>query len=315
MVQENLPVSSFHKNTSVMIAGGSGLIGSHLTSHLLSAGYSVSHLTRSRGNVSGVRTYLWDPEKNIIDPEALEKVDYLIHLAGANIGEKRWTGRRKSEIIKSRVDSAGLLYKVISENKIPLKAFITASAVGYYGSLTTDKIFVEGDPPADDFLGSVCASWEAAADLFGNMRIRTVKIRTGVVLGKNDSALSKMMMSAKYGFLVQTGNGSQYMPWIHIDDICKIYLKAIEDPNMNGPYNAVSPQHVTHKKFVKTLARVIGKPVLQIPVPEFILRAALGEMSDVILKGSRVSSQKILDSGYRFKLSQLEDALIDIIYR
>ena len=220
--------------------------------------------------------------------------------------------KRKEEIIKSRVESARLLHKVIKDNRMPLKAFISASAVGYYGSVTSDKIFNEDDEPATDFLGTTCRQWEEAADLFINEGIRTVKIRTAVVLEKSDSALSKLMKPANFGFLIQSGNGRQYMPWIHINDLCNIFLKAIEDSGMNGSYNAVSPQNVTHKDFMKTLALLINKPVLPIPVPAFILKAVLGEMSDVVLQGSRVSSDKIKNTGYSFKFNNLQNALKNI---
>jgi uncharacterized protein (TIGR01777 family) len=172
---------------------------------------------------------------------------------------------------------------------------------------------MEEDPAATDFLGNTCRLWEEGADLFAATGIRTVKIRTAVVLEKSDSALSKIMMPAKFGFLVQTGNGRQYMPWIHITDLCNIYLKAIEDQHMNGAYNAVSPQHATHKAFIKTLANVMGKPVFPVSVPGFLLRAVLGEMSDVVLKGSRVSSEKISNSGYVFLYPELVGALKEVL--
>jgi uncharacterized protein (TIGR01777 family) len=299
--------------SSVLITGGSGLIGKYLTSLLLAKGYSVSHLSRNENHPEGVKVFRWDPEKMSIDPEALNGMDYIVHLAGANIGEKRWTEKRKKEIIESRIDSARFLHDIISERGIKLKAFISASAVGIYGLETSEKIFTENDPPSNNFLASVCKQWEESADLFNNSGIRTVKIRTAIVMEKNDSALSKLMKPAKFGFLVKTGNGSQYMPWIHISDLCNIYLKAISDEGMNGAFNAVSPNHVNHRQFVGILSHVMKKPVFPIPVPGFILKAALGEMSDLILKGSRVSSQKIIAAGYKFKFTNLEDALKDVL--
>ena len=298
---------------NVLITGGSGLVGKYLTSLLLSEGYNVFHLSRTENQFGKVRVYRWSPGKGIIDPQIFAGIDYVVHLAGANIGEKRWTKKRKKEIVTSRVESACLLHKTIIENKIPLKAFISASAIGYYGSVTSDKIFNEEDPPGTDFLGTTCRLWEEGADLFQSSGIRTVKIRTAVVLERSDSALSKMMMPAKFGFLVQTGNGRQYMPWIHIADLCNIYLKAIQDQKISGAYNAVSPQHITHKEFVKTLAQVMGKPVFPIPVPGFILRAVMGEMSDVVLKGSRISSEKIILAGYEFVYPKADKALEEVL--
>lgn len=312
---ENHNNTSLQKNLSVLITGGSGFIGKYLTKYLLASGYKVSHLSRTANSSSTVRAFLWNPEKRLIDHEAFEGINFLIHLAGTNIGEKRWTRRRKEKIMKSRVDSARFLYETIKEKEIALKAFISASATGFYGSVITSKIFYETDPASTDFLGSVCKRWEEAADLFENSGIRTVKIRSAVVLEKNDSALSKMMMPAKFGFLMQTGDGQQYTPWIHINDLCRIYLKAIQDPGMRGAYNAVAPQHVTHKAFMHILAKIMKVSVLPVALPGFVLRFVFGEMSDLILKGSRVSCEKIINSGYSFLFSNVEDALENIVQR
>lgn len=310
---ENQPETNREKNLSVLITGGSGLIGKQLTSFLLGTGYEVKHLSRNNNLTEDVKVFLWDPLKGVIDRFVFDGTDFIIHLAGTNIGEKRWSKKRKEEIIKSRVDSSIFLHKCVVESGIPLKAFISASATGIYGSVTSSKIFTENDPSASDFLGSVCKEWEAAADLFKNSGIRTIKIRTGVVLEKNDSALSKLMMPGKLGFLIQTGTGQQYMPWIHINDLCGIYLKAIEDNKMEGAFNAVAPQHVTHNDFMRLLAEVMKVHKLAFPIPAFIMRAVLGEMSDLILNGSRVSSEKIMKSGYSFLFSTLKNALYNII--
>jgi len=298
---------------SVLITGGSGLVGSYLTSLLLSKGYRVSHLSRSGKSRTGIRVFNWDPETGMIDKDALTGVNYLFHLSGANIGEKTWTNSRKKEIVDSRVGSANYLFNIIRKNPGNLEAIISASAVGYYGSVSSDKIYSESDPGGSGFLGSTCKLWEEAADQFSGIGIRTVKIRSGVVLEKTDSALSKLMMTGKFGFLVQTGTGQQYMPWIHIKDLSGIYLKAIEDQAMNGAYNAVAPQHVTHSEFMAILGKVMKRTVLPVSVPAFLLKTVLGEMSEVILKGSRVSSKKIVDSGFVFNCPELEGALTQII--
>jgi uncharacterized protein len=298
---------------SVLITGGSGLIGRHLSSLLLSKGYKVSHLSRTEKSQTDIQVFKWDPDKRYLDPEALNEIQYLVHLAGANIGEKRWTNARKMKIIQSRVDSAKFLFEKIKDNPGSLKAFISASATGYYGSVTSEKIFNEEDPPGTDFLCNTCRQWEEAADLFAGLGIRTVKLRTGVVLEKKDSALTKMMAPARFGFLVRTGSGMQYMPWIHIKDLCNIYLKAIEDSTMNGVYNAVVPQHITHNEFIGTLAKTMNKAVFPVNVPSFLLKAALGEMSELVLKGSKVSSEKIVRSGYKFLHPDLEIAIENII--
>jgi len=301
------------KKKSIMITGGSGLVGRYLTSLLLAEGYIVSHLSRKQDQFGRVRVFRWDPGNQFVDPEALKGTDTIIHLAGANIGEKRWTKERKEEIRKSRVDAAHLIYRVIEENRIPLKAFISASAVGYYGSVTSETIFTEKEQPADDFLGTICREWEEAACMFEKTDIRTVRIRTAVVLEKNDSALSRLLIPARAGIFPRFGNGRQYMPWIHIEDLCRIYLKAIQDDNMIGAYNAAAPAGTTHIQFMKTLARVMNRSGLFIPVPSFVLQAILGEMSSVVLKGSRISPEKIIKAGFHFKFEKLPDALENAI--
>lgn len=310
-----MPMSSYpdKPGAGVLIAGGSGLIGRYLTSLLLSRGYAVSHLSRKQDNFGRVRVYRWDPERGIANSAYFEGSGYIINLSGANIGEKRWTPERKTEIVNSRTGTTKLLYKIVTENNIKLKAYISASAVGYYGSAANGKIFTETDPPGSDFLAETCRLWEEAADRFEKTGIRTVKIRSGVVIEKNDSALSKLMMPARFGFLVQTGNGRQYMPWIHISDLCGIYLKAIEDQTLSGSFNGVAPSHITHGDFVRILARVLGKPVLPVPVPALFLRAAMGQMADVVLKGNRVSAEKIIKAGYKFTFPGAEEALKDVL--
>jgi uncharacterized protein len=301
------------RGPNVLITGGSGLIGRHLTLVLQAEGYRVSYLSRQKEVSGKVRVFGWDPSKEYLNTEVLEGIDYIVHLAGANLGEKRWSVSRKKEIINSRVDSANLLFRKVSENNCRPKAFISASAVGYYGSVTSDRIFSEEDPPSGDFLGATCRSWEEAADHFAGIGIRTVMIRSGVVLAKRDSTLTRLMNPARFGLVVRLGSGKQYFPWIHIDDLCSIYLKAVKDQNMQGAYNAAAPQHINHNDFVRTMAGIMKRPVILPPVPGWILKTALGEMSDIVLKGSRISSEKIIKSGFSFRFKRLEDALENII--
>jgi hypothetical protein len=300
-------------SSNILITGGSGLIGRYLTSLLLSEGYRVSHLSRSATPVKGVNVFKWDPEKKIIDPSAFNGINYIIHLAGTNIGEKRWTKSRKKEIVSSRVDSSLFLFENIKESRVEIKAFISASAIGIYGSATSEKIFEESDPPSADFLGTTCRLWEEAADMFRSSGIRTVKIRTAVVLEKNDSALAKLLKPALFGFIFRLGNGHQYMPWIHIDDICRIYLKSVKDDKMEGAYNAVAPHHTDNKNFMKALAKVIRKPVFLPPVPSILIRSVMGGRASIVLEGSRISCEKILSAGYSFIYPDLESALKNAI--
>lgn len=310
---EYLKVKNPEKRLSVLITGGSGLVGKYLTYLLLSEGYKVSHLSRHANKFGRVRVFRWDPVAGILDPVVFEGVDYIVHLAGADIGEKRWSAKRKKEIENSRIDSSELLYKKVSENGISLKAFISASATGFYGSVTSDKIFKEDDPPANDFLGLTCKKCEEAADLFANTGLRVIKIRTGVVMEKSHSALSKLLKPARMGLFPKLGSGKQFMPWIHIDDLCRIYLKAIEDTDMSGVFNAVSPQYVTQTEFMRNLALVLKTHFFHPPVPALFLRILLGEMADVVLTGSRISSQKIINSGYTFLYPMMDLALKEIL--
>lgn len=290
------------------------MIGRFLTSALLSEGFTVSHLSRGREQTGRIKVFSWDPEKGILDTEAFAGIDAVVHLAGASIGEQRWTEKRKNEIRNSRIDSARLLHKVIKENSLPVKTFISASGISYYGTVTSDKIFDENDPPAEDFLGNICREWEEAADMFSKDGIRTVKIRTAVALEKNDSAIRKMILPAKFGFMGYVGSGKQYFPWIHVKDLARIYVMALKDETMKGAYNAVSPQHVTHKEFMKELAKVLKKPLMPVPLPAAALKATYGEMADIVLKGSRVSSEKIRNSSFRFEFDNLHSALEDIFF-
>jgi uncharacterized protein (TIGR01777 family) len=310
-----MSISSVKAGMHVLITGGSGIIGRYLTSILLENGYKVSHLSRKQDQFGKVRVHRWDPEKRILDPVVLSGVDCIVHLAGANIGEKRWTAERKKEILASRVNTAHLLFKVADENKIPIKTFISASATGYYGALSSDRIFTEEDPSASDFLGSTCNMWEVAADMFINRGIRVVKIRTGVVLEKNSGVLKTMLKPIKYGIFPVLGTGRQYLPWIHITDLCNIYLSALNNDNMKGAYNAVAPQHITYHEFIRTLASAMDKKGIYLPVPSFLLKTTLGEMADILLKGSRISSRKIIETGCQFIFDNLDKALTDLVNR
>lgn len=298
---------------TVLISGGTGLIGRKLANTLLSKGYQVRFLTRSVKQFDQISSFQWNPLKGEIDENALNNVDYIIHLAGENIGAKRWTKKRKKSILDSRVKSAELLYNQVKTNNIQLKAFITASAIGYYGAITSDKIYSEEDLPYNDFMGNICKSWEEAADHFDKIGIRTVKLRSGVVLAKDDGILARMSTPIKLGIGSSLGSGKQYIPWIHVDDLIEIYIQAIEDSKMNGAYNAVAPEHQTNESFTKILALALGKKLWMPNVPSFVLKLIFGEMSDMILKGSRVSSDKIINASFAFEHPKLKEALHDIL--
>ena len=300
------------KKQKILITGGSGFIGKNLTSLLISKGYEVSHLSRDTNSTENVKVFKWDPEKKIIDPRAFEGINIIIHLAGANIGDKRWTKKRKRIIETSRINTINLLYNELAKNNISIKAFICASGVGCYGAISSDKIFIEGDSAGEDFLAKTSKRTEEEADLFKSTDTRVVKIRTAVVIGKKSEALSKLLIPGRFGFLVITGSGNQYFPWIHITDLCNIYLRSVEDPSMNGIFNAVAPQYTDHKCFINALAKANKIRVSPLRFPAKLFKFILGEMSEIILYGSRISSNKLISEGFSFRFPDLENAMIDI---
>jgi len=279
---------------------------------LLDRGYEVAIFSRSTGLDSRTSYHTWDIDRNIVDREVINNSDFIIHLAGVNIGGKRWTKKRKRKIIGSRTKSADLIFNNIDRHNTRLKAFISASAIGYYGGSTSEQIFLETDPPASDFLGQTCEQWETAADQFNELGVRTVKIRTGIVLSSQGGALSKLKIPIQLGFGSAIGHGKQYMPWIHLDDLCAIYIKAMEDQTMTGAYNAVAPEYITNKAFTRKLARVLHRPYWFPNIPAFLMRLFFGEMSVTLLSGSRISSEKIEAAGYTFQYPDLNGALNDI---
>lgn len=289
----------------ILITGGTGLIGKQLTTLLVNKGYEVVILSR---NPTTKNQFHWNISKNYIDNKAFENITHIIHLAGAGIADKRWTTNRKQELINSRVKAIHLLFKKVNELKVPLQKFITASGVGYYGARTIDKIFTETDTAHNDYISKICVEWEKSAEKFNQLKIPITIFRTGVVLSKKGGALQKIDTPI---FLSVLGNGNQYLPWIHIDDLCNLYVKAIENNNFTGIYNAVAPEHQTNKSFTKTLGSTLKKCVLPVHIPSFLLKIILGELSCILLKGSRVSAEKI-SQHYQFKFINLKSALQNI---
>jgi uncharacterized protein len=298
---------------SVLVSGGTGLIGRHLCKKLIELGYKVSILSRSSYSKTGIQTYLWNPHKQIIDREAILNADCIIHLAGDNIGSKRWTTAQKKKIFESRVNSADFLFNQFKKSGKKIESFISASAVGYYGIKTSDHIYTENDLPGDDFLAKTCIRWEESAKQFELLGARSVIIRTGVVLSGEGGVLEKTLLPFKLGLGATIGSGNQYMPWIHMDDLIGIYVKAVSDRQMAGEYNAVAPEITTHRQFVHELARSMGRKIRLPSIPAFIIKLALGEMSVIVTEGSRVSPKKILEQKYIFIYPTLEKALKSLI--
>jgi len=266
----------------IAIAGGSGLVGQALIPVLQAAGHEAFALKRpyQANDLTGVTT--------------------LINLAGENLSAGRWTLERKRRIIDSRVNALDALHEILQSGPHTVKTLISASASGFYGNTTSDKIYTETDPSGGDFLADVCRQWESAADRFGDLGIRVAKVRIGVVFSEKGGALPKLMMPLKFGVSVPLGSGNQWLPWIHIDDLTRIFLHLAEHPELSGAFNAASPNPMTNAQLMKRLAKQHHRLYIPVGVPAILLQLALGEMSTVVLNGSRISSQKLIQSGFTF---------------
>jgi len=307
---------------TVLITGGTGMIGSALTNELLSRDYDVIILTRSPekySNTSRLSYAKWDTEKQTIDGAAVTRADYIIHLAGEGVADKRWTAKRKNKIAESRINGGALLVRALRENVNNVKAVVAASGIGWYGSQSNSVAggkgseknpFDENDPAVEDFLGTTCKEWEASIDPIMSSGMRLVKFRTGIVLSKEGGALKEFKRPLKFGIATILGNGKQIVSWIHIDDLVRLYVYAIEMERLNGVYNAVAPHPVTNKKLIVQLAKTIrGKFYVPIFIPSFILKMVLGELSIEVLKSAAVSCKKIKSEGYHFLYPSLSAAI------
>jgi uncharacterized protein (TIGR01777 family) len=307
-----LPVASRHDSKKILITGGSGMIGRRLTTLLIGAGYDVSHLSRSKARTE-IKTFLWNPAANQIEKGALDNVDVIIHLAGAGVADQRWSGKWKREILLSRTRSTALLRDALQSANHSVKTFISASGISIYGLNDTGNEFVESDAPANDFMAAVAKAWEEEVDRIPSERIRVVKVRIGVVFSNEGGALKKLAQPVKFLVGAPLGTGHQWVNWIHIDDLCAIFLKAIEDTALRGVYNAVAPHPVKNRMLTKEIATVLRKPLWLPPVPGFIIRMLAGEVATVVLNAGKVSSDKIRKAGFNFKFSTSQAALSDLL--
>ncbi len=301
------------------------MIGTALSRHLLSEGYNVIILSRNpretavRHNLGTERRIFrstgnlfysrWDIDKMTIDATALKEADYVIHLAGAGVADKRWTEARKKEILESRTRSSALLLKCLQQNPNKVKAVISASAIGWYGP-DNGKIFTEEDPAANDFLGQTCVAWENSIQPVVELGKRLVKLRLGIVLSDEGGALKEFKKPLALGVAAILGNGKQMTSWIHIDDLCRGFLFAIENRELEGVYNLAAPEPVDNKTLTLALAQKRnGKAYISLNVPSSFLKLALGEMSVEILKSATVSSLKIQQAGFNFIYPNIKSAI------
>lgn len=294
----------------VLITGGSGLVGSQLSDLFQAKGYEVAHLSRRATGQERYRTYTWDVAAGKMDSQALEHVDYLVHLAGAGVADKRWTAARKQEILDSRTKSTDLLLETAHRSGAVLKSVVSASAIGYYGDTGRDWV-TEISPAGSDFLATVVQAWEAHVDALAELA-PVAKIRIGVVLSRHGGALQELAKPVKWWAGAPLGSGQQYMSWIHEQDLSRMFLFAMEN-QLNGVLNGVAPNPVTNAELTQVIARVLGKPLLLPNVPAFAMRALMGEMADIVLLGSRVSAEAVLKSGFTFEFNEVRQAVSDLL--
>ena len=291
---------------NILITGGSGLVGKQITALLEQKGYQVAWLSRS---AQRQQSFLWDVSKKQLDQESIEWADCIIHLAGAGVADKRWTDDRKKQILDSRTHSTQLLYEHIAMANSKPDVFISASAVGYYGFNTGTVLVDEAGKSGADFLAKVVVAWEKEVKKVEELQLRTVLLRIGIVLDAEGGALGEML---KPPVAAPLGSGDQWMSWIHIEDLSKLFVFAVEKTTLQGVYNAVGPNPATNYNLTKAAAKAKGKPFVGIGVPGFALKLVLGEMAAMVIGGNRVSSQKIQKAGFVFEFPELEGAVKDI---
>jgi hypothetical protein len=302
----------------VLISGAAGLVGKMLCKMLEEKGYEPVILSRKKNEKGPYKTIVWNVENQQIG-EAGEQIeaDYVIHLAGAGIADKKWSKKRKSEIISSRVDGAALLAKLIAGMKQKPKAYISAAAIGIYGN-RGDEMLDENSPvrkESSEFLVQSCIAWEESAKKISEMGIRTALLRIGIVLSTHGGALAKMLPSYKFGTGAYFGNGQQYFSWIHIEDVCRTFIFLIKEENCTGAYNATAPNPERNKVFAKKIAEAKKQSALLLPVPAFALKLAMGEMSAIVLDSANVQPKRLLADGFEFKFPDLKETLEDLLRR
>ena len=297
---------------TIVIAGGSGTIGTKLKSLLANSEYRVCILTRNKEKADKDESFIhWDIGNGYIDEQFDNQVEVVINLAGAGIADGRWTPKRKRAIIDSRIESNKLLIETAKSRKIRLKNFISASAIGFYGNGGNSLLTEDTDPMTDEFLSQVCVLWEESADLARSISDHLCILRIGTVLSEEGGALEKMDQTIPFGVANYLGNGKQLMSWIHVTDVSEMIIFAMKN-NLQGIYNAVAPEVVSNKNFTKILRDVVNPRALVLPAPALGIKVIFGEMARVVLNSSNVSSQKIQKEGFQFSFPDLKTALEDL---
>lgn len=296
----------------ILVAGGTGLIGTALLKLLTAHGYQIHLLSRSPNK--NYDSTIWNPMDNFIDKQSLPKVDAIINLAGSGIAEKRWTNSRKNEIIQSRVTTNKLIQEIISENIVNPEVYISASAIGIYGNRPNEILVENSSFGKEGFLVQSVMGWENAIKNVSSENLQKVIIRIGLVLSNEGGALPKLTQTARLGLVPYFGNGQQMYSWIHIDDLASVFLYALENYKIDGIVNAVAPQSVTNEAMCRQILQSKSKPNISFGVPAWVLRIALGEMADVVLTGADIKPKVLLDSGFEFKYPNIKLALNELFH-
>lgn len=306
---------------TVLITGGTGTIGKALTKALLQKQYQVIILTRQPekqpASVPGVTYAKWNIADQSIDVTALASADHIIHLAGASVTEGRWSKKRKQEIVDSRVKSSQLIIHALQQNLNKVQSVISASATGWYGedqAIPSKNPFREEAPAANDFLGQTCQQWEQSIEPVTGLGKRLVKLRTGIVLSNDGGAFVEFKKPLRFGIAAILSSGKQIISWVHVDDLVRLYITAIENENFRGAYNAVAPKPVSNKELVLEIAHIEkGKFFIPLHVPSFVLKLVLGEMSVEVLKSVTASCDKVHVEGFTFLFPSIEAAVKDLL--
>lgn len=297
------------------------MIGSHLSKYLAENGFDVVILSRNKNPASAnpkISYSYWNVKDKVIDKEVVKKADHIVHLAGAGVMDKKWTEDYKKKIEESRTKSAELILSCLKEGEHQIKSFVSASAIGWYGAdpklPAKNEPFIESDMPSKDFLGETCVLWEASVEPVTAMGIRLVKLRTGIVLSNKGGAFKEYKTPLKFGLASILGSGKQIVSWIHIDDLCRMYLEGIKNNYLHGSYNAVAPEPVSEKKLILTLGQKMrNKFFIPIYVPDFALKLILGKRSVEVLKSTTVSNKKIKATGFTFLYPSIEAAIEELV--
>lgn len=298
-----------NSSARVLITGSSGFLGGLLAQALQKSGDTPLGLSRSGHTRPPFETgYRWDPSHGLLDPEALRNTEVIFHLAGAGIAEKRWTASRKQEILNSRVEPTRLLAEHLRKHPHRVQTIVAASATGYYGD-TAESLCEENRPAGNGFLADTCAAWEKALHELALPGIRLVILRIGFVIDRTGGALPVMAKPVRFFLGAPYSNGRQYISWIDSEDLVRLFLFARNQPAMHGTFNAVAPQPVTNREFIRGLGKTLHRPVLPIGIPAFVFRLMLGEQADLVLHGQRVSCAKTLETGFQFLYPDLLSSL------